>query len=229
MNRSCLIVLLLTFFATACSSQQIAIIPQPVRVQTSKGVFLLSKKTVIAANDEEDLKAAKIFNDYLRQVYGFTLDIDKQEGKNYIRLTTKKFIKAPDKDAYTLNVTRDGVLIEGDTYAGTFYGIQTLIQLLPVSVDNNTTPSFQIPFVSIQDYPRFDYRGLHLDVGRHFFPVSFVKKYIDYIALHKMNYFHWHLTEDQGWRIEIKKYPNLTSIGAYRNGTIIGRVTRTCN
>src|SRR4029079_10722797 len=93
---------------------------------------------------------------------------------------------------------------------------------------DNSKPKTQnsklnIPFVSIQDYPRFDYRGMHLDVGRHFFPVSFVKKYIDYLALHKMNYFHWHLTEDQGWRIEIKKYPNLTKVGAWRNGAIIGR------
>src|SRR5437763_3033824 len=120
MNRRCLIFSLIIFFATACSSQQIAIIPQPVHVQTTKGSFLLSKKTVIAANDEDDRKTARIFNDYLRQVYGFTLDIDKQEGKNYIRLTTKKFIKAPDQDAYTLNVTKECVLIEGDTYARTF-------------------------------------------------------------------------------------------------------------
>ena len=97
--------------------------------------------------------------------------------------------------------------------------MQTLIQLLPVE----KATSLSIPQVSVTDYPRFSYRGLHLDVSRHFFPVAFVKKYIDYIALHKMNYFHWHLTEDQGWRIEIKKYPALTSVGAYRNGTIIGR------
>jgi hexosaminidase len=82
---------------------------------------------------------------------------------------------------------------------------------------------FQIPAVSIQDAPRFAYRGLHLDVARHLFPLEFIKKYIDYIALHKMNYFHWHLTDDQGWRIEIKKYPALMSVGAYRNGTIVGR------
>src|SRR4029079_6009546 len=108
---------------------------------------------------------------------------------------------------------------------GVFYGIQTLIQLLPVSNDKPKTVNdkLPIPFVSITDYPRFFYRGMHLDVCRHFFPVSFVKKYIDYIALHKMNYFHWHLTEDQGWRIEIKKYPNLTKVGAWRNGTIVGR------
>jgi hexosaminidase len=97
--------------------------------------------------------------------------------------------------------------------------MQTLIQLLPTK----RIAKFTIPAVSITDAPRFDYRGMHLDVGRHFFPVSFIKRYIDYLALHKFNVFHWHLTEDQGWRIEIKKYPRLTQAGAWRNGTIIGR------
>ncbi len=181
---------------------------------------------MIAVADEGDRKAAEFFNDYLQQFYGFKLDIDKREGKDYIRLFTKKFIKAPDKDAYSIDITADGVNISGDTYAGTFYGIQSLIQLLPVPSGQPSTVNSQrltINQLSIQDAPRFSYRGMHLDVGRHFFPVSFVKKYIDYIALHKMNYFHWHLTEDQGWRIEIKKYPKLTEVGSCRNGTIIGR------
>ena len=212
-----LVVWIIVFISGSSYAQ--GIIPEPVSMKTKPGTFIISKKTVLAARDEEDRKTARLFNEYLKSVYGFTLDIDRQEGKNYIRLSTKKFIKAPDRDAYTLNVTKDGVTIDGDTYAGTFYGIQSLIQLLPV--EKATTLS--IPLVNIEDYPRFSYRGMHLDVGRHFFPVSFVKKYIDYIALHKMNYFHWHLTEDQGWRIEIKKYPNLTQTGAFRYGTIIGR------
>src|SRR5688500_16125417 len=101
------------------------------------------------------------------------------------------------------------------------------MQLLPTT--NTTLRSMSLPFVAITDYPRFSYRGMHLDVCRHFFPVSFVKKYIDYIAYHKMNYFHWHLTDDQGWRIEIKKYPELTNTGSWRNGTIIGRYPGTGN
>ncbi len=206
-----------------CFAQNIDIIPAPVSVKSGNGTFLLSKKTVLAARDEEDRKAADFFNDYLQQVYGFKLDIDKQETKNVIRLTTRKFIKAPENDAYSLHVSKDAISIEGDTYAGTFYGIQSLIQLLPVQTTTASKSQLQIPFVTIKDYPRFDYRGMHLDVGRHFFPIAFVKKYIDYIALHKMNFFHWHLTEDQGWRIEIKKYPKLMSVAAYRNGTIIGR------
>ena len=219
--------LMLLFFGTACRSQNLSIIPQPVSVKPGNGTFVLSKKTVLAARDEEDRKTARLFNDYLKQVYGFTLDIDKQEGKNFIRFSTKKFIKAPDKDAYSLNVTANGIAIDGDTYTGTFYGMQTLIQLLPV--DPPAMTSLSIPFVSVQDYPRFAYRGLHLDVCRHFTPIPFVKKYIDYIALHKMNYFHWHLTDDQGWRIEIKKYPRLTTVGGFRNGTLIGRYPGTGN
>ncbi len=210
-------------------TQQVAIIPQPVSLQTRDGKFIITKKTVLAARDEQDRKTAQLLNDYLQQVYGFKLDIDKQESKNYIRFSTKKFIKAPDNDAYSLTVTKDGVSIDGDTYAGTFYGMQTLIQLLPVANQSANNQQLQIPYVTVQDYPRFSYRGMHLDVSRHFFPVSFVKKYIDYIALHKMNFFHWHLTDDQGWRIEIKKYPRLTEVGAYRNGTIIGRYPGTGN
>ena len=110
-----------------------------------------------------------------------------------------------------------------------FYGIQTLLQLLPTDKDSINNNQFQIPQLSITDYPRFQYRGMHLDVGRHFFGVDEVKKYIDYIAFHKFNTFHWHLTEDQGWRIEIKKYPLLTSVGGFRNGTIIGHHPGTGN
>ncbi len=104
-----------------------------------------------------------------------------------------------------------------------FYGIQTLLQLIPADQYYTTKNKISIPYVSITDQPRFSYRGMHLDVCRHFFPVSFVKKYIDYLAAYKFNTFHWHLTDDQGWRIEIKKYPGLTTTGAWRNGTIIGR------
>lgn len=222
-----LFIFVLVFYVASGFSQQVTIIPQPVSLKQTSGSFSFSNKTVLVLKDEGDRKAADFFNEYLKQFYGFTLDVGKNERKNYIQLSTRKFIKAPEKDAYAMTVSADGVSIEGDTYAGTFYGLQSLIQLLPVPSKVNASQSQQaglsIPFVAIQDSPRFSYRGMHLDVGRHFFPVSFVKKYIDYLALHKMNYFHWHLTEDQGWRIEIKKYPNLTSIGAYRNGTIIGR------
>ena len=212
-------------------AQQIQITPIPVSVQPGTGTFTISEKTVITVQDDGDRKAADFLNDYLQRHYGLKLDVDRQEGKNYIRLVTRKFIQAPEKDAYQLTVDGNGVRIEGDTYAGTFYGIQSLIQLLPVMNRKAMAPDIRltIPSLAVQDAPRFSYRGLHLDVTRHMFPLSFIKKYIDYIALHKMNYFHWHLTDDQGWRIEIRKYPRLQEVAAFRNGTIIGRYPGTGN
>jgi hexosaminidase len=227
MRILCLFILtLLLYPSKAQNTRQFNIIPYPSSVKINKGSFSITKQSVIAVADEGDRKAAEFLKDYLKQYYGLALDIDKKEGKNYIRLFTKKFIKAPDKDGYTLNITSNGIDISGDTYAGTFYGVQSLIQLLPVSPNykpQTTNHKLDLPQLSIKDEPYLAYRGMHLDVCRHFFPVSFIKKYIDYIALHKMNYFHWHLTDDQGWRIEIKKYPELTSIGAWRNGTVMGR------
>lgn len=228
MKRNLLVAGLLIFFTQQVLSQEISLIPQPVKVVQGKGQFQLSKETVITASNEVDRRAAQLFNEYLKSAYGLSLDIDRKEGKNFIRLVTRQFIQAPSKDAYTLKIEKDGVTIEGDTYAGTFYGLQTLMQLLPVSKIPGAK-AMTLPFVVIEDYPRFSYRGMHLDVARHFFPVEFVKKYIDYLAYHKMNTFHWHLTDDQGWRIEIKKYPELTTTAAWRNGTIIGRYPGTGN
>ncbi len=235
MQKRFLLIFIL-FFSLTAFSQQLNIIPQPVSAKRLTGEFKLSKKTVIAVQNEEDKKAALFFNNYLKNVYGFTLDIDKQEGKDYIRLKTSKALNA-ETDSYTLQVTGEGVTIEGATNAGTFYGVQTLIQLLEPydfkSVLNSkngiSVSSLIIPAVTIEDYPRFNYRGMHLDVARHFQPISYIKKYIDYLALHKMNFFHWHLTDDQGWRIPITRYPKLTEIGGYRNGTIVGRFPGTGN
>jgi len=220
-------ILLLPLFSSA---QQI--IPAPVSMQILGGTFPITPKTSIIARDAEDKKTALLFNEYLQQVYGFKLAINNSAKKNYINFTTLRFIKAPEhEEGYSLNAAKDAVTINGNSYSGTFYGMQTLIQLLPTNnyKPKTTNHKLSIPLTSIQDYPRFSYRGMHLDVSRHFFPVSFVKKYIDYLALHKLNFFHWHLTDDQGWRIEIKKYPALTKIGAWRNGTIIGRYPGTGN
>ncbi|HEY4877435.1 MAG TPA: family 20 glycosylhydrolase, partial [Puia sp.] len=138
---------------------------------------------------------------------------------NSIEFTTdKNNAEAKHADGYILKADKSNVIITGANDTGVFYAMQTLIQLLPLE----KLSSLKIPAVTIEDYPRFAYRGLMLDCGRHFFSVDFIKQYIDFIALHKMNTFHWHLTEDQGWRIEIKKYPRLTEIGSCRNGTIIG-------
>jgi len=203
-------------------AQEINIIPQPVEIKKGADFFPIDKKIEIAY-DAKTENTAKFLADYFKSYYNIkcTLTSDMHKEKAILLMSG-----SVDKvGMYKLDVDKSGISIAGDE-SGVFYGVQTLIQLLPIQIPNS---KIQIPFVSITDYPRFAYRGLHLDVSRHFFPVSFIKKYIDYIALHKMNYFHWHLTEDQGWRIEIKKYPKLTQVGAWRNGTIIGRYPGTGN
>src|SRR5258706_4182186 len=208
------------FFSINLFSQQLNIIPQPVSVKQPKiaAKFNINSSTQIVLEGSNLKNIAAYLNDYLRQFYKLQLKVvTNSASKNVIRLNFER-LDAPVDGAYSLTVNGNGIYIAGDNETSVFYGIQTLIQLLPVNNDK-----LQVPFVSVTDYPRFSYRGMHLDVGRHFFPVSFVKKYIGYLALHKMNYFHWHLTEDQGWRIEIKKYPRLTSIGGVRKGTIKGR------
>jgi hexosaminidase len=212
---------------TVCSRAQVNIIPQPaeLKLQESAGSFVITSKTPIILEGSGLENTARFLNDYLKQFYGFTLPVKKKATATPgIHLNFER-LDYPIAGAYSMQVSNKGIYIGGDNATGAFYGVQTLIQLLPVA----SAQSLSIPSVSIKDYPRFQYRGLHLDVGRHFFPVEFIKKYIDYIALHKMNYFHWHLTEDQGWRIEIKKYPNLTKVGAYRDGTIIGHHPGTGN
>jgi len=212
---------------------QVSIIPQPVSVKQPRinAKFSITPATVIVLEGSNLQKTAALLNDYLQQFYLFKLKVvDKSASANAIRLNYERLDK-PIEGAYVLTVNNKGAYIAGDNEAGVFYGVQTLFQLLPVpDARLKMRPNkLAIPYISIEDEPRFEYRGIHLDVGRHFFPVSFVKKYIDYLAYHKFNIFHWHLTEDQGWRIEIKKYPLLTTVGGYRNGTIIGRFPGTGN
>lgn len=205
------------------NAQEIAIIPAPTKMQNSAGNFILSKSTKIIAPTKEDKIAANFLNDYLQNFYGFTLSFSNQTKNNCITLSTYS-IGSSTKEKYILSVLPNNISIIGNGNAGTFYGIQSLIQLLPIpSTITLKSSTLNIPCLNIEDEPRFSYRGMHLDVSRHLFPISFIKKYIDYIAFHKMNTFHWHLTDDQGWRIEIKKYPKLTEVGGFRNGTIIGR------
>jgi hexosaminidase len=201
------------------------IIPKPVSLKTSPGSFRINESTVLVA-DGSNKDAADFFNKYLADYYGITLKTAESANINYIRFSSKTFVQAPENpERYTFTSTAKGVDISGDSDDGTFRGTQTLIQLLPVT----RSRTLQIPLVAIEDQPRLKYRGAMLDVGRHFFSVDYVKQFIDYIALHRMNTFHWHLTEDQGWRIEIKKYPKLTEVGAYRDGTIIGHYPGTGN
>lgn len=217
----------LIFLFSFVHAQDIHIIPEPVTLVAKNGKFNLSSSTQIVLAGGGNESNAAFLNQYLKQVYGFQLPIRKTQGawKNVVVLNYDKMEGNTNPAAYRMEVDADKVYIGGHGNSGVFYAIQTLIQLLPVEKKS----SLEIPAVEVMDYPRFAYRGMHLDVGRHMFPVDFIKKYIDYIALHKMNTFHWHLTEDQGWRIEIKKYPKLTSVGGYRNGTIVGRYPGTHN
>ncbi len=222
--------LLFVLFTIVTKAQQINIIPKPNDVKITSGNFTINAATAIVYSDEDEKNTANFFNSYLKKYYGFQLKISKQATNNFIRISTKKFIKTPDNAAaYSLTISPKNITISGDGSEGTFYGMQSLLQLLPIQKSQILNHKFALPCLTINDAPRFCYRGMHLDVSRHFFGVDYVKKYIDFIALHKMNYFHWHLTDDQGWRIEIKKYPKLTTIGATRNGTIIGRYPGTGN
>jgi hexosaminidase len=209
----------LLFCSTLSFAQEVNIIPQPVEVVRKTGNFVISSQTSLVVANKEDNAAAAFLNTYLFNYYGFKLPVVNKAVKNSIKLISQKNIEGLKGEGYSFKSGKNGVEINGNSPMGTFYGMQTLIQLLPVEKSS----SLAIAAVDVKDEPRFAYRGAMLDVGRHFFSVEFVKKYIDYLALHKMNYFHWHLTEDQGWRIEIKKYPKLTEIGSKRNGSIIGK------
>ncbi len=224
------ILLLAVLFISKMSFSQtmndINIVPQPVEIKVhSSAQFAITKNTGLVLEGSGLEKSANFFNDYLQQFYGFKLKISKKSiGKDEIIFNYER-MDNPLPGAYTMQVNNNSLYIAGDNETGVFYGIQTLLQLLPIPNQKLQTTNYKlsIPQLTVKDYPRFAYRGMHLDVGRHFFPPSFIKKYIDYLVYHKFNTFHWHLTEDQGWRIEIKKYPKLTSVGGYRNGTIIGR------
>ncbi|UFH36914.1 beta-N-acetylhexosaminidase [Flavobacterium acetivorans] len=223
MIRSILFSLLLC--SVVSFGQEVNIIPQPLEVTTNAGSFVINPKTSLVVSNKMDAAAAAFLNEYLSDYYGFKLAVVKKATKNYIKFNSLKNIEGLKAEGYSLKSTSNGVVINGNSAMGTFYGMQTLIQLLPLEKSS----ALKIASVDVKDEPRFVYRGAMLDVGRHFFPVSFVKKFIDYLALHKLNYFHWHLTEDQGWRIEIKKYPRLTEIGSKRNGSIVGRYPGTGN
>jgi hexosaminidase len=213
---------LLFAFSFSLSAQEVNIIPKPVKMELGalKPKFQINKNTKIVISKEKLISSANFLNAYLQTHYGFALEIiatSKMGQKNIIDLSYMES-KTEHPDEYTLGVVGTAVMISAHSEIGVFYAIQSLIQLLPTT----KAATLEIPNVIIYDYPRFEYRGMHLDVSRHFFDVAFIKKYIDYLALHKMNYFHWHLTDDHGWRIEIKKYPKLTEIGAWRDGSIVG-------
>lgn len=222
--KSTYLLLLLLCCQSMVHAQSVNIIPKPQQLTLNTGSFTVTKQTVVIAGPE-NLNSISFLNDYLESYYNLNLHQVISARSNYIRLVTLASATPGTEEGYTLTSTSSSVTITGNSAKGTFYGLQTLLQLLPAE----KTAALKIACVDIRDAPRFKYRGLMLDVGRHFFPVAFVKKYIDYIAYFKLNTFHWHLTEDQGWRIEIKRYPRLTSVGGFRDGTIIGHYPGTAS
>lgn len=213
--------------STAGSSSS-SIIPKPAKVEARGGFFLLGPKTrIIVAGPSAELRmVGEDFASGLRRMTGFPLEMDVKTAaaaKNSISLRLRQDLKNPGDEGYILKVEKTRVEIEALSPAGVFYGIQTLYQLLPAEAGAGKpekNPDISLPCVRIEDKPRFRWRGVHLDVSRHFFPKEFVMKYIDIAAGHKLNTFHWHLTEDQGWRLEVKKYPRLTEFGAWRRETM---------
>ncbi|MCX2739623.1 glycoside hydrolase family 20 protein [Pontibacter anaerobius] len=220
-----LILLLSAGFAFAQSDSRISIIPKPQHLSLRKGEFILNADTrIYVPPKNEDLQSiANQLAQSIKAATGVQPQVvqkkPKKKDKNFIQLNLTSTPDTLGKEGYTLEVSLDKIILAANQPNGLFLGMQTLKQLLP---PQPTKAPVSVPGVSIADKPRYAWRGMHLDVTRHFQPVEFVKEYIDYLAMHKMNTFHWHLTDDQGWRIEIKKYPKLTEISAWRDSTLEG-------
>jgi hexosaminidase len=215
--------LLLTFILTSiCFGQtNVSLIPMPQNITFQPGAFVLHSKTVIQTNDVTSFEAL-FLKESIKNQTGLDLKIAKVVPNSAATIQLIFDVEGPDasnfKENYKLEVTPKSITVKAEYNQGIFYGIQTLLQLIPLAQESD----IKIPCLQIFDHPKFKWRGMHLDVGRHFFSTAFIKKYIDYIAMYKMNTFHWHLTEDQGWRIEIKKYPKLNQVGAWREGSMVG-------
>ncbi len=214
--------ILLLLFNFGFSQSQLPLIPQPKSIQINKGRFVLNDQTVIQA--DAAMFEAQYLQQAIKQQTGMELKILPAAG-NVSKITLSHPLEdfaGEYKDSYGLTIIKNKVVITAENNQGFFYGIQTLLQLIP----SQTKEKVNLSCLNIFDQPKYAWRGMHLDCARHFFPVSFVKKYIDYLAMYKFNTFHWHLTDDQGWRIEIKKYPKLTEVGAWRNGSMVGHYSK---
>ncbi len=208
------------------------LIPSPKTLKMDDGHFSVGPKTriVVPADDDELWHMAERLAEQLRAHKGLSLPVNRStEGQggngNAVKrntITLKRTTEITGKEAYQLEIDSSGIQVRAQTAAGMFYGVQTLRQLL-MAASPSSEAEWQLPALRIEDEPRFLYRGVHLDVARRFFPIAKIKKLLDAMALYKLNTFHWHLTDDQGWRIEIKKYPRLTSVGAYRKETMVDK------
>jgi hexosaminidase len=222
-----LFILLLFFSLTQINAQDIQVVPYPTEVKLGSVFFTFSKQTVIFLQGEtvKWKSALSPMQKRFSTVAGFPLDIVQQQPREQFIVVSILPDSLPS-GSYNLSVQTDRINIEARDEAGLFYAMQTIIQLLPIEIESKNLVSgiqWILPGVTIKDKPAFQYRGLMIDVARHFLPISFLHKIVDLMALQKLNNLHLHLTDDQGWRIAIKKYPLLTTIGAKRDGTLIGR------
>lgn len=237
MKKHIFILISSLIFISACVEEQktsgvdLALVPLPKMVVEKNGSFKLTRSTkILFYPDNDELRAnAEFLSSLISEGTGFETESRaakfKSSDKGSIMLILEDNEMNPEE--YSLLVSQQSAVIKANTATGIFYGIQTLRQLLPPEIERagmGRNINWEIPAVEIQDEPRYPYRGMMLDVGRYFFPPEFVKRFIDLMALHKMNYFHWHLTEDQGWRIQINKYPKLTEIGAFRDESVVGHL-----
>ena len=210
----------------SCGSHdpQIAIVPYPNHLEAGRGTYRVTDRPVTcdSRTDERTQRAVVGFAARLATVTGGTnpVTVADEMPASGIRFVTDESLPA---EGYELNVDGEGIEVRASQFPGFLYALQSLGQLLPAAV-YGTEPApdaaWEVPCVKIADAPRFAYRGMHLDVARHFFSVDEVKRYIDVMAIHKLNTLHWHLTDDQGWRIEIKRYPELTAVGSIRKATV---------
>jgi hexosaminidase len=218
MKKILYLILLFTLTKVYGQTHAVNLIPQPVEFQQGSGSYLLTKVSTIGFDNQESRKTAEMLAQKLNISTGFSIKAE-QNNTSAIQFNLNKVpIAQLGKEGYTLESTPKGVVINANGQAGLFYGMQTLLQLLPKEIESKTAVNLDwiIPSVKITDYPRFGWRGIMLDVSRNFFTKEEVKSYIDQVARYKFNTFHWHLTDDNGWRIEIKSLPKLTQVGAWR-------------
>lgn len=227
---------------------QLTVVPYPQHIEPIKGTgFVLQNGVIISVADSTHMLSADYLSDYIKRYYNIDCQIVNRSGKSSVKRGKKGviYLSTGSLSRYKSPFTKEQLAVEGSYYAnisygvvelkganeqGLFYAVQTLLQMLPGgqngNVDHldgvNVLLEIELPAVKVFDFPRFEYRGMHLDVVRHIYSVDYIKQYLDYIAMHKMNYFHWHLTDDQGWRMESKSHPLLNEIGSWRAGTIIG-------
>ncbi len=230
MKRFFSIALLLTALVS-CSApaerEAVSVIPQPQHLRVDEGHFAITRNVPFYLDEKtpEMERIAAFLNERLATAAGFTLKVEEADLRNTEKPGIWFMNAGQSSESYYLQVLPERILVEYGDGAGAFYALQTLLQLLPTEIfaDHRVHGvRWEVPCCDIEDAPRFPYRGMHLDCCLHFFEMDFLKRYIDLMALHKVNRFHWHLTEDQGWRLEIKKYPLLTEKGQWRKETVIG-------